>query len=105
MTDVNAYEKTFYDLVQASILSDTINCFTHSVAHELDTCGLRCPLPLLKAKQRLRDMAAGEILRVLATDAGSVRDFQTYAQLSGQELLAFAELDAVYCYLLKKSAT
>ncbi|HEY0893315.1 MAG TPA: sulfurtransferase TusA family protein [Cellvibrio sp.] len=85
-------------------MSETIDCFTHPVAHELDVRGLRCPLPLLKAKQALRDMTAGQVLRVLATDAGSVRDFQAYAQLSGQELLAFAELDAVYCYLLKKSA-
>ncbi len=84
-------------------MSETIDCFTHSVAHELDARGLRCPLPLLKAKQALRDMTDGQVLRVLATDAGSVRDFQAYAQLSGQELLAFAELDAVYCYLLKKS--
>lgn len=85
-------------------MSDIIDCFTHPVARELDTSGLRCPLPLLKAKQALRDMAADQILRVLATDAGSVRDFQAYARLSGQELLAFAEQDAVYCYLLKKSA-
>jgi tRNA 2-thiouridine synthesizing protein A len=85
-------------------LSDIIDCFTHPVARELDARGMRCPLPLLKAKQALRDMPAGQVLRVLATDAGSVRDFQVYAQLSGQELLAFAELEAVYCYLLKKSA-
>lgn len=85
-------------------MSDTIDCLTHPVTRDLDTCGLRCPLPLLKAKQALRDMAAGELLRVLATDAGSVRDFQAYAQLSGHELVAFAELDAVFCYLLKKSA-
>lgn len=85
-------------------MSDIIDCFTHPVARELDARGMRCPLPLLKAKQALRDMPAGQVLRVLATDAGSVRDFQAYAQLSGQELLAFAELEAVYCYLLKKSA-
>jgi tRNA 2-thiouridine synthesizing protein A len=85
-------------------VSETIDCFTHPAARELDTRGLRCPLPLLKAKQALREMVAGDLLRVLATDAGSVRDFQVYAQLSGQELLAFAELDTVYCYLLKKSA-
>lgn len=86
-------------------LSNTIDCFTHPVARDLDTRGLRCPLPLLKAKQALREMVTGEMLRVLATDAGSVRDFQAYAQLSGHELVAFAELEAVYCYLLKKSAT
>lgn len=85
-------------------VSETIDCFTHPVQCELDARGLRCPMPLLKAKQALRDLAAGQLLRVLATDAGSVRDFQAYAQLSGQELLAFAEVDAVYCYLLKKTA-
>lgn len=85
-------------------MSKIIDCFTHPVSRQLDTCGLRCPLPLLKAKQALRDMEADQVLRVLATDAGSVRDFQAYAQLSGQKLLAFAEQDAVYCYLLKKSA-
>ena len=85
-------------------LSEAIDCFAHPVNRELDACGLRCPMPLLKAKQALRDMATDELLRVLATDAGSVRDFQAYAQLSGQTLLAFAEKDAVYCYLLKKSA-
>lgn len=82
----------------------TIDCFTHPVDRELDACGLRCPMPLLKAKQALRDLAEGQLLRVLATDAGSVRDFQAYAQLSGQELLAFSEQNAVFCYLLKKSA-
>ncbi len=85
-------------------MTDIIDCYTHPVARQLDTCGLRCPLPLLKAKQALRDMATDQVLRVLATDAGSVRDFQAYAQLSGQTLLAFAERDAVYCYLLKKTA-
>ena len=85
-------------------MSDIVDCFTHPVTRELDTCGLRCPLPLLKAKQALVDMVADQVLRVLATDAGSVRDFQAYARLRGQELLAFAEQDAVYCYLLKKSA-
>ncbi|MCE3252413.1 MAG: sulfurtransferase TusA family protein [Cellvibrio sp.] len=93
---------------QASIstvttLSKPIDCFAYPIAHELDARGLRCPLPLLKAKQALRNMMAGQVLRVLATDAGSVRDFQSYAHLSGQELLAMEELDGVYCYLLKKS--
>lgn len=85
-------------------MSETIDCFTYPVSCELDARGLRCPLPLLKAKQALRDLTAGQVLRVLATDAGSVRDFQVYAQLSGQELLASAERDTIYCYLLKKSA-
>lgn len=86
------------------VLSEYSDFFNCTVARELDARGLRCPLPLLKAKLALRDMAVGQVLRVLATDAGSVRDFQAYAQLSGHELLVSAEVDAVYCYLLKKAA-
>lgn len=78
------------------------DCFIRPVTMELDACGLRCPLPLLKAKQSLRALGEGELLRVLTTDAGSVRDFQAYAQLSGVELVGFAERASVYCYLLKK---
>lgn len=78
------------------------DCFIRPVTLELDACGLRCPLPLLKAKQLLRGLGEGELLRVLATDAGSVRDFQAYAQLSGIELVEFTERASVYCYLLKK---
>ncbi len=85
-------------------MSEIIDCFTYAAARELDACGLRCPLPLLKAKLVLRDMNPEEVLRVLTTDAGSVRDFQAYAQLSGHSLLAFAEKGGTYCYLLKKPA-
>ena len=81
----------------------TSDCFTQSVNQEVDASGLRCPLPLLKAKQALRDLAPGELLRVLATDAGSVRDFQAFARISGHELVCFAERDSMYCYLLKKA--
>jgi tRNA 2-thiouridine synthesizing protein A len=81
-----------------------INCFTQPVAFELDASGLRCPLPLLKAKQALRELAPGDLLRVLATDAGSVRDFQAFARISGHELVGFSEREAVFCYLLKKTA-
>ncbi|QEY18962.1 sulfurtransferase TusA family protein [Cellvibrio sp. KY-GH-1] len=80
-----------------------IDCFNHPATAELDASGLRCPLPLLKAKQALRDLAPGAVLRVLATDSGSVRDFQAFAQISGHELVGFAERDATYCYLLKKA--
>lgn len=78
-------------------------CAGHPVDHEVDARGLRCPLPLLKAKQALRDLAEGQVLRVIATDAGSWRDFQSYAQLSGHELMAAIQEEGVYCYLLRKS--
>ena len=54
---------------------------------ELDTRGLNCPLPILKAKKALADMASGQTLKVLATDPGSVRDFQAFARQTGNELL------------------
>ncbi len=54
---------------------------------ELDARGLNCPLPILKAKKALADMQTGQTLRVVATDAGSVRDFQAFAKQTGNELL------------------
>ncbi|RLA49016.1 MAG: sulfurtransferase TusA family protein [Gammaproteobacteria bacterium] len=70
---------------------------------ELDTTGLECPMPLLKAKRALNAMEAGQQLRILATDQGSVRDFRVFAQQSGHLLLASEEADGVYMYLLQKS--
>ena len=54
---------------------------------ELDTRGLNCPLPILKAKKALAEMQSGEVLKVVATDPGSVRDFQAFARQTGNELL------------------
>ena len=54
---------------------------------ELDTRGLNCPLPILKAKKTLAEMSSGQLLKVTSTDAGSVRDFQAFAKQTGNELL------------------
>ena len=54
---------------------------------ELDTRGLNCPLPILKAKKALADMHSGEVLKVVATDPGSVRDFQAFSRQTGNELI------------------
>ncbi|WP_309638151.1 sulfurtransferase TusA family protein [Methylibium sp.] len=54
---------------------------------EVDTRGLNCPLPILKAKKALADMTSGQTLKVIATDPGSVRDFQAFARQTGNELL------------------
>jgi tRNA 2-thiouridine synthesizing protein A len=60
-----------------------------TTAHkELDTRGLNCPLPILKAKKALADMRSGEVLKVVATDPGSTRDFQAFARQTGNELVA-----------------
>ena len=55
---------------------------------ELDTCGLNCPLPILKAKKSLTSMTSGQVLKVLATDPGAQRDFEAFARQTGNELLA-----------------
>lgn len=60
---------------------------SHPIDRELDTRGLNCPLPILKAKKALADMAAGQVLKVLATDPGALRDFQAFCKQTGHELL------------------
>jgi tRNA 2-thiouridine synthesizing protein A len=61
---------------------------------EIDTRGLNCPLPILKAKKALSEMMSGEVLKVLATDPGSVRDFQAFARQTGNELVEQSKSDA-----------
>ena len=75
---------------------------TNPITATVDATGLNCPLPLLKAKQGLKTIAAGECLQVIATDPGSRRDFKVFAELSGNELLSAEEVDAVYTYVIKK---
>lgn len=58
-----------------------------NIDKEIDTRGLNCPLPILKAKKALTDMVTGQLLKVLATDPGSVRDFQAFAKQTGHELV------------------
>jgi len=58
---------------------------------ELDARGLNCPLPILKTKKALAEMASGAVLRVVATDRGAVRDFQAFAKQTGNQLLSFEE--------------
>ncbi|KAF1045231.1 MAG: Sulfur carrier protein TusA [Herbaspirillum frisingense] len=60
---------------------------------ELDARGLNCPLPILKTKKALADMASGQVLRVTATDTGSVRDFQAFAKQTGNALLEQSQND------------
>jgi len=60
---------------------------------ELDARGLNCPLPILKTKKALADMNSGQVLRVTATDTGSVRDFQAFAKQTGNDLLSQCQND------------
>lgn len=68
----------------------------------LDACGLPCPLPLLKAKQALARLEAGQLLEVIATDAGSWRDFETFADQSIHELVECEERGDVFHYWIRK---
>ncbi|UCJ16277.1 sulfurtransferase TusA family protein [Pseudomonas sp. MM211] len=70
---------------------------------ELDACGLNCPLPLLKAKMALNGLGSGDVLKVLATDAGSQRDFRAFARLAGHELLREEAEGEVFRYWLRKA--
>jgi|TARA_B110001469_G_scaffold34847_1_gene35076 tRNA 2-thiouridine synthesizing protein A len=69
----------------------------------LDTQGLQCPLPLLKAKRALNQLEAGQKLKVLATDAGSQRDFSAWTRLAGHKLHQSQCIDGVYHYLIEKT--
>ena len=69
---------------------------------ELDTRGLNCPLPILKAKKALTDMLSGELLRVVSTDAGSVRDFQAFARQTGNELVEQTTAGSDFMHVLKR---
>ena len=72
-------------------------------AAEVDASGLNCPLPLLKAKLELNRLASGAVLKVIATDAGSQRDFRVFASLAGHTLLREEEDGGVYRYWLRKA--
>jgi tRNA 2-thiouridine synthesizing protein A len=69
---------------------------------ELDARGLNCPLPILRAKKALTDMTSGQVLRVIATDPGSVKDFQAFAKQTGNELLSQAENNKEFEFYLKR---
>ncbi len=69
---------------------------------ELDTRGLNCPLPILKAKKALADMLSGEVLKVVATDPGSVRDFQAFARQTGNELVEQSSGETEFVHYLRR---
>lgn len=69
---------------------------------ELDARGLNCPLPILKAKKALAEMVSGEILRVLATDPGSVRDFQAFARQTGNDLVEQSEHNKEFVFFMRR---
>lgn len=69
---------------------------------EIDTRGLNCPLPILKAKKALNEMASGQLLKVVSTDPGSLRDFQAFARQTGNELMDQQTAGADFIHVLKR---
>ena len=69
---------------------------------ELDAQGLNCPLPILRAKKALAEMTSGQVLRIMATDPGSVKDFAAFAKQTGNELLSTAEQGKEYEFFIKR---
>ena len=69
---------------------------------EIDTRGLNCPLPILKAKKALAGMESGQLLKVLSTDAGSLRDFQAFAKQTGNELVEQQTLGDEFVHVLRR---
>ena len=70
----------------------------------LDAKGLNCPLPILKAKKALKDVPPGGTLEIIATDPGSVADFEAFCRATGNELLETSSGDGVYTFLIKRAA-
>jgi TusA-related sulfurtransferase len=73
-----------------------------NIDKEIDTRGLNCPLPILKAKKALTDMQSGQLLKVVSTDAGSVRDFQAFAKQTGNELVEQTEAGTDFIHVLRR---
>ena len=73
-----------------------------TIDKEIDTSGLNCPLPILKAKKALTALQSGQTLKVIATDPGSWRDFEAFARQTGNELLSQEKTDASFIYVLKR---
>ena len=73
-----------------------------NIDKEIDTRGLNCPLPILKAKKALTDMQTGQLLKVVSTDPGSVRDFQAFAKQTGNELVEQQALEQDFVHVLRR---
>ncbi|MHB1092272.1 sulfurtransferase TusA family protein [Thiobacillus sp.] len=69
---------------------------------ELDARGLNCPLPILRAKKALADVTSGQVLKILSTDPGSVKDFAAFAKQTGHELVSSAEAGGEFTFFMKK---
>lgn len=70
---------------------------------ELDARGLNCPLPILRAKKSINTLSGGQVLRILATDPGSVKDFEAFCQQTGNELVSSGQSDGAFEFFIRKA--
>jgi tRNA 2-thiouridine synthesizing protein A len=89
-------------LAEQSMSDTTFDNEIMEFQKELDARGLNCPLPILKAKKALADMATGEVLRIVATDSGSVRDFQAFAKQTGNALISHSQNGREFVFLMRR---
>ena len=73
-----------------------------NIDKELDTRGLNCPLPILKAKKALADMTSGQLLKIVSTDAGSLRDFQAFSRQTGHDLVEQQTAGSDFIHVMKR---
>ncbi len=73
------------------------------ISQELDARGLNCPLPILRAKKSIGSLASGQVLRITATDPGSVKDFEAFCKQTGNALLSSTEADGAFIFDIRKS--
>ena len=86
-------------------ISSTFNLLELTMSdfdQELDARGLNCPLPILRAKKAINGLESGQVLRIIATDPGSVKDFEAFAKQTGNELMESTENDGEYAFRLRK---
>jgi tRNA 2-thiouridine synthesizing protein A len=86
-----------HSMSEATFVSDIME-----YQKDLDARGLNCPLPILKAKKALAEMQTGEVLRIVATDSGSVRDFQAFAKQTGNALLSHTQNGLEFTFLMRR---
>ena len=73
-----------------------------NVDREVDARGLNCPLPILRTKKTLNDMVSGQVVRIIATDPASVRDFEAFARQTGNQLVQQSEQDGAFVFLMRR---
>ena len=72
------------------------------IDREVDARGLNCPLPILRTKKTLNDMLSGQVVRIIATDPASVRDFEAFARQTGNQLVQQSEQDGAFVFLMRR---